>query len=139
MKYIHKYCNRYLQEDVDDGSIPKEVHDPKEKEGNANDMDNQWMLWRKLSPVRMDKLENILRDAIEMGGALGVDQVVLGVHVDAMLRLPSRHLRHGKWPYQLVSNLFFFGHHPQKERADRLRKRSGGVNVLYLFLGFPSH
>ena len=95
---IHSQILKYhLQEDVDDGSIPKEVHDPKEKEGNANDMDNQWMLWRKLSPVGMDKLEDILRDAIEMGGPLGVDQVVLGVHVDAMLWLPSRHLRHGKW------------------------------------------
>ena len=86
----------HLQEDVDDGSIAKEVHDPKEEEGNANNVDDQWMLGWKLSPVGMDKLEDILRDAVEMGGALGVDQVVLGVHVDAMLRLPS-HLCHGKW------------------------------------------
>ena len=100
-------------------------------------MDNEWMLWWIFAPVGGDELEDILRDAIEMGGPLGIDQVVLGVHVDAMLRLPSRHLRHGKWPYQLVSNLFFFGHHPQKERADRLPGRSGGVIFLYLFLGFP--
>ena len=107
MKYIHKYCNGYLQEDVDDGSIPKEVHDPKKEEGNANDMDNQWMLWRKLSPVRMDKLEDILRDAIEMSGPLGIDQVVLGVHVDAMLGLPS-HLLSQSGKQALLS-----GHFPQ--------------------------
>ena len=60
-------------------------------------MDNEWMLWWIFAPVGVDELEDILRDAIEMGGTLGIDQVVLGVHVDAMLWLPSRHLRHGKW------------------------------------------
>ena len=51
------------------------------------------MLRGKLPPVWVDELQNILRDAIEVGGALGVDQVVLGIHVDAMFWLPS-HLGH---------------------------------------------
>ena len=49
------------------------------------------MLRGKLPPVWVDELQNILRDAIEVGGALGVDQVVLGVHVDAMFRFPGLH------------------------------------------------
>ena len=101
----------HLQKDVDDGSIPKEVHEPKEEEGDANDMDDQWVLWRELPPMGVDELEDILRDPVEVGGALGVNQVVLGVHVDAMLRLPS-HLCHHKWRHQLVSNSF--GHHPER-------------------------
>ena len=37
----------------------------------------------------VDELQYVLRDAIEVGGALGVDQVVLGVHVDAMFWFPG--------------------------------------------------
>ena len=47
------------------------------------------MLRGKLPPVWVDELQNVLWDAIEVGGALGVDQVVLGVHVDAMFWLPG--------------------------------------------------
>ena len=47
------------------------------------------MLRGKLPPVGMDELQNVLRDAIEVGGALGVDQVVLGIHVDAMFWFPG--------------------------------------------------
>ena len=39
----------------------------------------------------VDELQNVLWDAIEVGGALGVDQVVLGVHVDAMFWFPGLH------------------------------------------------
>ena len=49
------------------------------------------MLRGKLPPVWVDELQNVLWDAIEVGGALGVDQVVLGVHVDAMFWLPGLH------------------------------------------------
>ena len=47
------------------------------------------MLRGKLPPVGMDELQYVLRDAIEVGGALGVDQVVLGIHVDAMFWFPG--------------------------------------------------
>ena len=70
-------------------------------------MDNEWMLWWIFAPVGVDELEDILRDAIEMGGTLGVDQVVLGVHVDAMLGLPS-HLLSQSGKQALLS-----GHFPQ--------------------------
>ena len=54
------------------------------------------MLRGKLPPVWMDELQNVLWDAIEVGGALGVDQVVLGIHVDAMFWLPG-HAGHVVW------------------------------------------
>ena len=47
------------------------------------------MLRWKLPPVWVDELQNVLWDAIEVGGALGVDQVVLGIHVDAMFWFPG--------------------------------------------------
>ena len=49
------------------------------------------MLRGKLPPVWMDELQNVLWDAIEVGGALGVDQVVLGVYVDAMFWFAGLH------------------------------------------------
>ena len=65
-------------------------------------MNDEWMLRRKFAPVRVDELEDVIRDAVEVGGPLGVDQVVLGVHVDAMLRFPSHHrLKVAKKPYLL--------------------------------------
>ena len=83
----------HLQEDIDDGAISKEANHPEEEEGDANNVDNQRVLRWELAPVGMDELEDILGDAVEMGGALGEDQVVLGIHVDAMFWLPS-HLGH---------------------------------------------
>ena len=83
----------YLQKNINDRAIAKEVHHPKEEEGDANNMDNQGMLRWEFSPMWVDELKDVLRDAVEMGGTLGVNQVVLGVHVDAMLGLPS-HLCH---------------------------------------------
>ena len=95
--------NPHLQEDVDDRSIAKEVHEPKEEEGNANNMDNQGVLRWELSPMWVDELKDVLRDPVKMGGALWVNQVVLGIHVDAMLGLPS-HLCHHKGRHQLESD-----------------------------------
>ena len=54
------------------------------------------MLRGKLPPVGVDELQYVLRDAIEVGGALGVDQVVLGIHVDAMFWFPG-HAGHVVW------------------------------------------
>ena len=45
------------------------------------------MLRGKLPPVWVDELQNVLWDAIEVGGALGVDQLVVGVHVDAIVSI----------------------------------------------------
>ena len=49
------------------------------------------MLRGKLPPVWVDELQNVLWDAIEVGGALGEDQVVLGGHVDAMFWFAGLH------------------------------------------------
>ena len=63
-------------------------------------MNHEWMLRREFAPVGVDELEDVIRDAVEMGGPLGVDQVVLGVHVDAMLRFPGhRRLKLVNKPY----------------------------------------
>ena len=81
----------YLQKNINDRAIAKEVHHPKEEEGDADNVDDQGMLRGKLPPVWVDELQNVLWDAIEVGGALGVDQVVLGVYVDAMFWFAGLH------------------------------------------------
>ena len=86
----------HLEEGIDDAAVAKEVDHPEEEEGNGDDVDDERVLGREVAPVRVDELEHVLGDAVEVGGALRVDQVVLGIHVDAIVWLPL--LAHGGAP-----------------------------------------
>ena len=52
-------------------------------------MGYQRVLRREAAPVVMDDLHGLLVHAVQVGGALGVHQVVVGVHVDPGLRGPG--------------------------------------------------
>ena len=47
------------------------------------------MLRREVAPVVVDDLHGLLIHTIQVGGALGVDQIVMGVHVDPRLWGPG--------------------------------------------------
>ena len=94
---IEKYCmlymriSIYLQENITHAPVPEEVDEPEEEEADADDVVDEGMLRRELAPVLVNHLHRLLVDAVQVGGALGVHQVVVGVHVDPRLGGP-RHL-----------------------------------------------
>ena len=81
----------YLQENITHAPVPEEVDEPEEEEADADDVVDEGMLRRELAPVLVNHLHRLLVDAVQVGGALGVHQVVVGVHVDPRLGGP-RHL-----------------------------------------------
>ena len=81
----------YLQENITHAPVPEEVDEPEEEEADADDVVDEGMLGRELAPVLVNHLHRLLVDAVQVGGALGVHQVVVGVHVDPRLGGP-RHL-----------------------------------------------
>ena len=77
-----------LEEDVADASITEEVDQPEEEETDADNVIDQRMLRRELTPVLVYHLHGHLVHTIKMSGALGVDQVVVSIHVDAGVGSP---------------------------------------------------